>query len=161
MKLVLSIILLFLLTACDAGFQNETSRMLKETRNSKYQIGQVWEYNTRPSELNSTITIVKVEDHPTGRIIHVYIDAVRVRTDIKEDEYSTIIYHAPFAEAAIDLSVTKLQSTLSELPEYEEGYKEWRESFLAGKAGVFTISVKESVEYMEQTMLHGHTVKES
>ena len=48
---------------------------------------------------------------------------------------------------------------VTELPDFREGYDEWHESFKAGKAGVFSVSVGKSLEYMETTMLEGNVVK--
>jgi len=48
--------------------------------------------------------------------------------------------------------VTKLIETAKRLPDYEDGYDEWRKAFDKGKAGVFTITVKESIDVMEKTL---------
>ena len=58
----------------------------------------------------------------------------------------------PFAQAAIDKSVTtRVVSGLS-VADVDEGYKEWRRSFDAGNAGVFTITVAEGVDFVAQTL---------
>jgi len=39
---------------------------------SKFHSGQVWQYNTRPNEKSSTLTILEVESVPKlGQIIHI------------------------------------------------------------------------------------------
>lgn len=38
--------------------------VLKETTESKYKVGQVWSYKTRPNEEKSTFIVVRVESHP-------------------------------------------------------------------------------------------------
>lgn len=65
----------------------------------------------------------------------------------------------PFSEAAIDSSVTERLGEVAELPDFQEGYTEWRNSFEAGNAGIFSIPVGKSVEYMETTTLKGNVVK--
>ena len=52
---------------------------LKETTESRYKIGQVWGYWTRPHEKNSTFTVVKVEKHPVlGNIIHISLRGLKL-----------------------------------------------------------------------------------
>jgi hypothetical protein len=135
--------------------------LLREAHKSKYQVGQVWSYNTRPSEPNAKLTIVKVEGQDSiGNIIHIYVTDVKVKTSSNLGKYSETISHMPFSEAAIDSSVTKQIGSVANLPDFEEGYNEWRRSFDAGHAGVFSITVGKAVEYMETTMLEGHKAEE-
>ena len=58
----------------------------------------------------------------------------------------------PISPDALKESVTELVNQTESLPNFEEGYEIWREAFDSGKAGIFTISVKECVEFMEQTI---------
>jgi len=64
----------------------------------------------------------------------------------------------PFSEAALDSSGLKKIGETKAILDYQEGYNEWKTSFDKGGAGVFSISVGKAVEYMEETMLKGHTV---
>ena len=133
---------------------------LLEAAESKYKVGQVWAYNSRPSEPNAKLTIVKIEGQDSiGNIIHVYVDNVKVKTSSNPEKYSETISHMPFSEAAIDSSVVKQIEVVTKLPDYREGYDEWHQSFDAGHAGVFSITVGKAVEYMETTMLQGHEAK--
>jgi len=135
---------------------------LADTIDAKYKVGQVWKYKTRPSEPNSTLTVVKVEHaDKVGTIVHIYIADVKVRTNSAGTKYSTSISHSPFSKAAVDSSVTQLVTTVEKLPDYEEGYKEWRESFLTEDAGVFSIPVGKSVDYTEQTITDSTVVGQS
>jgi hypothetical protein len=43
----------------------------------------------------------------------------------------------PFAEPAMERSVTTLAGAKVSLPSFQEGYDEWRRAFDAGKGGVF------------------------
>ncbi|MBD2767228.1 hypothetical protein IC235_04920 [Hymenobacter sp. BT664] len=134
---------------------------LRETVKSKYQVGQVWTYTTRSSEPDAKLTIVKVEGQDSiGNIIHVYVSNVKIKTSLDPDKYSETISHMPFSEAAIDSSVTKQIGTVTKLPDFKAGYDEWRRSFDAGHAGVFTITVGKAVEYMETAVLNGHKTKD-
>jgi len=158
MKLSLLSGLFIFLTGCSMDLKHPP---LREATKSKYQVGQVWSYNTRPSEPDAKLTIVKIEGQDSiGNVIHVYVSNVKVKTSSNPDKYSETISHLPFSEAAIDLSVTKQLGTATELPDFKEGYGEWRQSFDSGHAGVFFITVRKAVEYMETTMLEGHEAKD-
>jgi len=61
----------------------------------------------------------------------------------------------PFARNAIDSSAIRRISTDHELPQFEEGYEEWRAAFLKGHAGVYTIPIKDAVATAEQTWRSG------
>ena len=141
--------LLILLAAAAHGSVQDS--VLKETTESKYKVGQVWSYKTRPDEKKSTFIVVKVESHPKlGNIVHIALRDLRLRRS--DGDFIEAAGHLPFAEEAIDKSALKLLKEQAELPDYEEGYGLWREAFDAGKAGVYTISVAEAVNVMEETL---------
>ena len=52
----------------------------------------------------------------------------------------------PFAESAIERSVTSLERESGPVPDFAEGYQQWRQAFDAGKGGVFTITVAEAFD---------------
>jgi hypothetical protein len=60
--------------------------------------------------------------------------------------------HMPFAESAVEKSVTTLIATNVALPSFQEGYAEWRRAFDNGKGGFFTVSVAEGVGFIETAM---------
>ena len=125
--------------------------MLKDTTESKYKVGQVWSYKTRPDEKKSTFIVIRVESHPKlGNIIHIALRDLRLRKP--NGDFIEAASHLPFAEEAINKSAIKLLKEKGELPEYEEGYRLWREAFDAGEAGVYTITVAEAVSVMEETL---------
>lgn len=140
--------------------QEETGAQLKDTTGSKYKVGQVWKYKTRPAEPNSTFTVLKVEHWPkTGIIVHLRVDDVRIPI-VSQDTISRTVDHMPFSEEAVDSSAVVLIKSLPQVPDYSEGYELWKDAFLAGKAGVFSIGVAESVNYMEQTINQGNDIEE-
>ena len=125
--------------------------MLKDTTESKYKVGQVWSYKTRPDEKKSTFIVIRVESHPKlGNIIHIALRDLRLRKP--NGDFIEAASHLPFAEEAINKSAIKLLKEKGEVPEYEEGYRLWREAFDAGEAGVYTITVAEAVSVMEETL---------
>jgi hypothetical protein len=157
MKRCLSSLAFLFISSCTS---NSSSALDIEGVKSKYKVGQVWSFKSRPSEPNSKLTIVKIaSDGKLGNIIHVQVDSVKIKTSTKSEKYTHLVSHMPFSEAAIDSSVTEKLGEVTELPDFQKGYTEWRTSFRAGKAGIFSIPVGKSVEYMETTMLEGNVVK--
>jgi hypothetical protein len=121
------------------------------TQDSKFRPGQVWAYQTREGEESSTITILRVESLPKiGVIVHVRLDGIRLK-NCSGGPSPTSIGHAPFAKDALDRSVTKLVEKRRALPEYEEGYNNWRQAC----GGVYTITVAEMLKADEMTFNSG------
>lgn len=130
------------------------------SQDDKYKIGQIWEYKTRKGEEKSMLTIVGVEKHKKlGTIVNIYVDGLTVKIPSADEGHSNEIQHLPFSKEAIDKSVTKLVGTAKKLPNYKNGYDEWRSEFDNGKAGIFTITVKESIDAMETAINHGTRVE--
>jgi hypothetical protein len=120
---------------------------------NKYQVGQIWEYQTRMGEEKSTLTVVGVENHnKLGTIINIYVGGLKIKNRNAVNGLSDKIQHLPFSKEAIDKSVTKLIGTTKKLPDYKDGYDEWKGAFDDGKAGIFSITVKESIEVTEKTL---------
>jgi hypothetical protein len=118
-----------------------------------FRAGEVWRYHTRASEPDSTLTIVRVDEEPaTGTIVHVYVDGLRIPNPHHPAGLSEVIGHMPFAEAVVAASVTERIGQVDALPDFEEGYESWRSAYDDGHAGVFTITVAEAVEVMEQVI---------
>jgi hypothetical protein len=120
---------------------------------TKFQPGQVWRYNTRPDEAQSRLTILKVESHDKlGTIVHIAIEGVSVKAPAAPGGVSRVISHLPFGEDSLRKSVTELERSVERLPEYEEGYRQWKEAFDAGKGGIWTTPVSEAIAAMEQAL---------
>jgi hypothetical protein len=136
------------LTSCK-GQQSENNNF----QDDKFKEGQVWKYNTRSGEENSTITILKVEKYDKdGIVIHIYVSGLKVKNPHKQSGQSDEIGHLPLSKEAILKSVTTLVSENNKLPDYEEGYENWKDAFDNNKGGVFSITVQEAVKYVEETM---------
>lgn len=132
--------------------------MPRDHAGSTFQPGQVWRYRARPGEEGSTLTVLRVETHPKlGTIVHVAVSGVRVRNPLAPDGYAGEIRHMPFAEEAVLRSVTDRVRDGAPTDAGEEGYRQWRRAFAAGKGGVFTTSVAEAVGFIEQAISQGGT----
>jgi len=105
---------------------------------SKFHAGQVWAFTPPTNQRNARLTILRVEnDAKYGTIVHIAISGVFY------GDGQTQIHHLPFAESAVARSVTTLERESGPVPDFAEGYREWRKAFDAGKGGVFTGTVAE------------------
>jgi hypothetical protein len=108
---------------------------------SRFHAGQVWAFTPPTNQPNARLTVLRVENGgKLGTIVHIAISHVSYNNG------QTTIQHLPFAELAIERSVTTLERESGPIPEFEEGYQQWRQAFDAGKGGVFTITVAEAFD---------------
>lgn len=122
--------------------------MTDESR--EYAAGQIWQYETRESEEASRIIILKIERVLWEEvIIHIAVVGVKIKNPHKPEGLSTKIGHLPFSEAAINESLTSLESAENELPDYLDGYNQWRKTYKSGEGSIFSVTVKEAVAYVE------------
>ena len=128
---------------------------MQPTTDSKYRVGDVWEYTTRGGEEQSRLTIVKIDkSSKLGIVIHIAVDRLNWRT-CQGDPLPEQVPHMPFAREAIEDSVTRRVGSSRSLPNYQDGYEEWKNAFLNGHAGIYTISVKDAVSVAETTWRKG------
>jgi hypothetical protein len=113
---------------------------------AKYSEGQVWEYKTRVGDEGSLLKIQRIEQDPAfqkyGPIYHISVVGVHLRNPT----ITPMLPHAPVSRATLDASVTKLSPDRREFPSADAGIEEWRQAH----GGVFTISVAEIVEVLDQ-----------
>ena len=141
---------MILMASCSS---KENKMTFVDTQDSEFKVGQVWNYKTRAAETNSTLTICKVEVvGKLGKVIHVSIADVKVKSPQNKDGFATKIAHLPFAESAIKQSVSNLVKEGVALPDYREGYDSWRNAVEGGKGCIWTISVAEAVAAMESVL---------
>lgn len=113
---------------------------------TKYIPGQVWHYKTRKGEDESTITVLKVDRLPgTGTVIHVRISGIHLANCAGGPEPNAI-EHSPFTRAALDRSVTRLERTDKEIPDFQIGYDDW----LKNCGGVYTVTIAETIQQDQQ-----------
>jgi len=120
--------------------------------NTKFKIGQIWKYDTRIGEENSRLIIVNVTQHEYfGDIINIAVNGLKIESPYSEEGYMHTISHLPCTEASIIESVEELVEISNNLPDFEEGYNQWKEQFDLGKAGVFGENVKEIISIMAES----------
>jgi hypothetical protein len=113
---------------------------------TKFKPGQVWSYQSRPGETNSTLTVLEVDSNEkVGVIVHIRVDGLRAHNSRGKDVPS--VEHMPFTRDAMLLSVNHLLKSNQPLPTLE-GLNRWRSDC----GGVYTISVRDAVEVMEKTL---------
>jgi hypothetical protein len=136
-----------------AGCKDQNKKQQQSTMTEKFEVGQVWKYANRDGEDSSTLTILKIEKYVKGdTIIHIRVDGIKIYSPQAATGYTNYIGHLPFSEKAIAKSVTELVGQNDELPDFSEGYTQWREAWDAGKAGYWTVDLKEAVEGIDKTM---------
>jgi hypothetical protein len=136
------------------GCKNQTGK--GDFQDDKFNVGQIWNYNTRPGEENSTLTILKVEKYDSlGIVIHIYVSGLKLKNNQKPGGYTDDIGHLPLSKEAVLKSVTHLVSEHNKLPDFQEGYTTWKTAFNSNKAGIFSIDVSEVVKYVEEVMNTG------
>lgn len=118
-----------------------------------YKEGQQWAYQSRAGEEQSTVLINKIEkDEKLGKIFHISVDGLRVKNPHIEDGFSTKMPHFPVSEKTLKASLTQCLATKPINADYAEGYQVWKSAFDDGQAGVFTISVAEIVNFVEDSI---------
>jgi len=149
MKSILILLLFTVLLSCN----RQSKIMLIDTTDSKFKVGQVWKYKTRPNEENSRLTIAKVENEPkNGNIIHITVTNLKIKNPHAPSGYTDLIGHMPLAESAVAESATELSNEMPDLSSYKEGYQDWREAFDNGRGGIWTLPVSECVAAMEEVV---------
>lgn len=122
-----------------------------EYKDDNFEVGQIWSYENRQGEANSTIQIVEIDKYVNQEaIIHISVNGLNLKNTTVEGGISETIGHLPFSRKAFEESITKLVKSDEKLTDFEEGYMNWKEAFETGKGGIFTISIKEAINYVEE-----------
>lgn len=112
----------------------------------EFRVGDIWAYNNRPGEDGSTLTILKVENYPKlGEVVHIRVDGFRMANPVTGGEFNEMP-HLPFQAKALARSITHRIGQSPEVPDFSQGYAAWRAAFDEGKAGVFKISVWQTLD---------------
>lgn len=137
------------------GVLPQKDTTLLEATDEKFKVGDAWEYVTREGEEKSTLTILKVESSPElGVIVHIAVDKVKL-ANCHGGPSPDSVPHMPFARRALDGSVTKKVGSKRPLPNYRDGYEEWKEAYSRKKAGIYVIPVSKAVAVAEKTYQSG------
>lgn len=98
---------------------------------SRYAVGQVWSYKTRPNETKSAFMVVRVESDPKlGNIIHIALRDLKIKNPHSPGGITDTMNHLPPAEEAIARSAVKLLEETVQLPDFEKSYRLWRDPLM-------------------------------
>ena len=129
------------------------SRQGNDSVGDRYSVGQVWRYKHRPGEDSSLLYIAAIDSHPKmGNIYSIYLCKLKVKNPYISGGVQHALPHAPVAREVLDMSVTERADVEIDTDGFGDGYKEWKSEFDAGRAGVFTISVAEIVDLVEESV---------
>lgn len=120
----------------------------------KYKVGDVWAYQQRQGEESSTLIINKIEmGNDQLPIYHISIRDIKVANPQSATGFTEKLGHAPVSIETLDNSVTnKLASDAQPDSDFLEGYQAWHKAYTEGSGGVFTNTVREIVDYIEQVI---------
>lgn len=136
-----------------ASCKGQDKKQQQALATEKFKVGQVWKYSNRNGEDSSTLTILKIEKYDKGdTIIHIRVDAVKIYSPQSATGYTDFIGHLPFSENAISKSVIKLVGQNDNLPDFSEGYNQWKEAWDSGKGGYWTVDLKEAIDGVDKAM---------
>jgi hypothetical protein len=117
-------------------------------KDDKYKVGQVWNYETRQDEVNSSLTIVSIDnDKKEGVIIGVHVSNIKFSRLGNFDEVN--INFLPFSKAAIDKSVTGIKEYANELPDFKTEYNTWKQEDDHTQSRCFKSPVKQVLDSIE------------
>ncbi|TSA85877.1 hypothetical protein FNU79_08830 [Deinococcus detaillensis] len=121
-----------------------------------FEAGQRWHYHTREGEEQSTLGILRREVNNGRALLHIRIEGIILPNPRAENGIQTVLGHTPISAEALEKSVT-FRAEQAFVPDDFSGYETWREAFIRQEAGVFTISVKEILDVVEQGLAAGLT----
>ncbi len=118
-----------------------------QAEDAKFKPGQVWKAKGREDEPDLTATVLRVESlEKVGVFIHVRVDHAAMHSCPGNSVWHSL-EHAPMSKAAFEQSVTAVVRTDEPIPDYHEGYENWRSHC----GGVYTIPIAEILSLNEKT----------
>jgi len=125
----------------------------KPASSSRFEAGQVWRFRARPHEVNSRVTVGKIETIPKiGTIVHVKLSGLRLKNPHAPGGVAPEVLHIPTTEQALSASVDELIGEAADLEGFADGYSAWLSAYQSEQAGVFTLGLAEIVEHMEHAL---------
>jgi hypothetical protein len=111
--------------------------------------GQVWSYKSRAAESDSEARVIKID----GFGVHISLNNLKVVNPQTCSGYSSEISHFPMGLKAFEDSVIELKRIDEHFEEdYLSGFDVWLVENTNGDAGYFTVSIREAVKFIEDTL---------
>lgn len=116
---------------------------------NQFKAGQVWAYKSRNSEPESKLLILQIDIDE--QIYHISINGLKINNPSDSNEPIDEIEHCPFSLDALNSSVVKHCDDI-EVPDFAEGYNLWRAGYENDETGVFSLTVAEAVQFMDEAI---------
>tara|TARA_R110002072_G_scaffold296101_1_gene467664 strand:- start:231 stop:695 length:465 start_codon:yes stop_codon:yes gene_type:complete len=125
--------------------------LVTPVRAQEFEEGQAWAYKTRDHETESFIQITHIDDGPEDdRIVSISINNLKMEIINSPESYLKFLPHLPVSENMLKSNVTHQVNSVSLPTMSYVGYDTWKEQYDAGKAGWWTIDVREIVSSTEE-----------
>jgi len=112
--------------------------------------GQIWTYKSRAGEEHSRVVICCVEtDQRLGEIVHIHVRGLNIPNPSSRSGKNDTIGHMPYAARALGDSLVSIEASAAQLPDFRDGYDQWRAAFDLGKAGIWTAPLADAIGGIE------------
>lgn len=113
-----------------------------------YAPGQVWSFKAPAEQSRAILTVLRLDSVPgLGTVVHVRLDSLDMSETGRVLNGQHIVQHMPFVRAAIDSSVMSKLVDSGSIPEYADGYAQWRRA----KGGAFSVAVGSFLRQLAET----------
>ncbi len=123
-----------------------------------FEPGQVWTYETRASESQSRVAVLRIDTYPkAGRIVHVAVIGLRLRRTPAGPVETWQIGHVRLSEKALRKSVTKLDPDAQApvIPGFEEEHLKSKMAADQGDVHYWHLPIRDIVQEMEKWIQKG------
>ena len=120
----------------------------------KYEVGQVWTYRTRVGEEASRVTVVAITPTVEGDIVSAHVEGLKIKSPGYPGGFRRDLGHVPFTVDAMDRSVLEVVDKVTALPDFQLGYGLWKRQFDKGEAGVYELTIAETIAGTEAAINH-------
>jgi len=124
-----------------------------------YQEGQVWTFQGAPLP-KSRVVVGKI-DQFAGRqdlVFSVSIIKVPIPNTAAGGIRIADISHAPVSKSVLDASLLEQVGAGEPSGSFAEGYDQWRQAYLHGDAGVFSVEISKVIEFICDVVAKGTPV---
>jgi hypothetical protein len=122
----------------------------------QFKPGQIWTFKARAKEPDAFLCVLAVEmNDKIGQVVSIAIARVEIPNPDLEGGVQRSLPHAPITAAVLSEAVLECvadDGPLADDPSVAEAYQQWREPYVKGEAGVFTISPAEILDVIEGTL---------
>ncbi len=117
-------------------------------RDEVYAPGQVWSFRAPREQSRATLTVLRIDSVPMlGAVVHVRLDSLDMSETGRVLNGQHTVEHMPFVRAAIESSVVSRLVDSGPVPDYRDGYAQWRRA----NGGAFSIAVGSFLRQLAET----------